>query len=121
MKCLRIFPEMWASTFRFPGSSTRNIVPGSTCVTVPSVMICSSFATGGTYSPLSFSQAALLLLASLQRDGPKVFAFLFPVPPVACRAPFFLSRKLIFVEDRAHESRRLFRKWVLLEQPEHAL
>jgi hypothetical protein len=42
IKCFRIFPEMWASTLRFPGNSTRNMVPGKTCVTVPSVMICSS-------------------------------------------------------------------------------
>jgi len=44
MKCLRIFPEICARTLRWPGRSTRNIVPGNTCVTVPSVMICSSFA-----------------------------------------------------------------------------
>jgi len=44
MKCLRILPEMCARTLRWPGRSTRNIVPGKTCVTVPSVMICSSFA-----------------------------------------------------------------------------
>src|SRR6266850_5746600 len=45
MKCLRILPEMWAKTLREPGRSTRNIVPGKTCVTVPSVTICSSFGT----------------------------------------------------------------------------
>src|SRR6266568_538404 len=44
MKCLRILPEICASTLRWPGKSTRNIVPGNTCVTVPSVTICSSFA-----------------------------------------------------------------------------
>jgi hypothetical protein len=44
MKCLRILPEICARTLRCPGRSTRNIVPGKTCVTVPSVMICSSFA-----------------------------------------------------------------------------
>jgi hypothetical protein len=42
MKCLRILPDMWASTLRWPGRSTRNIVPGNTCVTVPSVTICPS-------------------------------------------------------------------------------
>src|SRR4051812_12195037 len=45
MKCFRILPEIWARTLRFPGNSTRNIVPGNTCVTVPSVTICSSFGT----------------------------------------------------------------------------
>src|ERR1700757_4524975 len=44
MKCLRILPEICARTLRWPGRSTRNIVPGRTWVTVPSVMICSSFA-----------------------------------------------------------------------------
>ena len=44
MKCLRILPEICARTLRWPGRSTRNIVPGKTYVTVPSVMICSSFA-----------------------------------------------------------------------------
>ena len=44
IKCLRILPEICARTLRWPGRSTRNIVPGKTCVTVPSVMICSSFA-----------------------------------------------------------------------------
>ena len=43
MKCFRILPEICARTLRWPGRSTRNIVPGKTCVTVPSVMICSSF------------------------------------------------------------------------------
>src|SRR5437762_720569 len=43
MKCLRIFPEICASTLRWPGRSTRNIVPGNTCVTVPSATIGPSF------------------------------------------------------------------------------
>src|SRR5436190_2864830 len=42
MKCLRIFPEICARTVRSPGNCTRNMVPGSTWVTVPSVTICSS-------------------------------------------------------------------------------
>src|SRR5207302_8714835 len=43
MKCFRILPEICASTLRWPGRSTRNIVPGNTCVTVPSVTIGPSF------------------------------------------------------------------------------
>src|SRR5947207_7900014 len=50
MKCLRILPEICARTFRCPGSSTRNIVPGNTCVTVPSVTICSSFGIAPRYA-----------------------------------------------------------------------
>src|SRR5207248_7217530 len=45
MKCLRILPEICARTLRCPGRSTRNMVPGNTCVTVASVTICSSFGT----------------------------------------------------------------------------
>ena len=45
MKFLRIFPEMCASTSCPFGSDTRNIVPGSTCVTVPVSSIGSSFGT----------------------------------------------------------------------------
>src|SRR5213592_5206985 len=57
MKCLRILPEICARTLRWPGRSTRNIVPGKTCVTVPSVMICSSFAIARRiYSPVHASQ-----------------------------------------------------------------
>jgi len=57
MKCLRIFPEMCARTLRWPGRSTRNIVPGKTCVTVPSVMICSSFAIARRiYAPCHATQ-----------------------------------------------------------------
>src|SRR5437867_13229697 len=43
MKCLRILPEICARTLGEPGRSTRNIVPGNTCVTVPSVTIWASF------------------------------------------------------------------------------
>jgi len=57
MKCLRILPEICARTLRWPGRSTRNIVPGKTCVTVPSVMICSSFAIARRiYAPAHAAQ-----------------------------------------------------------------
>ncbi len=45
MKFLRILPEIWASTSWPFGKATRNIVPGSTCVTLPVNSIGSSFAT----------------------------------------------------------------------------
>src|SRR5512136_1582038 len=44
MKCIRIFPEIWAST-RCPfSSSTRNMAFGSVSTTVPSTSMGSSFA-----------------------------------------------------------------------------
>ena len=43
MKCLRIFPEIWAKTSWPLGSATRNIVPGRTWVTEPTSSIGSSF------------------------------------------------------------------------------
>src|ERR1700677_2241952 len=45
MKFLRILPEMCARTSCPLGSATRNMVPGNTCVTVPSNSIGSSLAT----------------------------------------------------------------------------
>ena len=56
MKCLRILPEIWARTLRCPARSTRNIVPGNTWVTVPSVTICCSFGTSGGYAGSRTSQ-----------------------------------------------------------------
>src|SRR5580765_6773378 len=45
MKCIRILPEMWASTLWPFSSSTRNIAFGSGSTTVPSTWMPSSFAT----------------------------------------------------------------------------
>ena len=45
MKFLRILPEICASTSWPLGRATRNIVPGSTCVTEPVNSIGSSFGT----------------------------------------------------------------------------
>src|SRR4051812_40815503 len=42
MKRLRMRPEIWASTMCLLGSSTRNIVPASTDLIVPSSSIASS-------------------------------------------------------------------------------
>src|SRR5258707_317491 len=56
IKCLRILPEICASTLRCPGRSTRNIVPGSTWVTVPSVTIWPSFDTRQIYSSARAAQ-----------------------------------------------------------------
>src|SRR4030095_628223 len=42
MKCMRIFPEMWASTLWPFSSSTRNIAFGSGSITVPSTWTPSS-------------------------------------------------------------------------------
>ena len=76
MKCLRILPEICARTLRWPGRSTRNIVPGKTCVTVPSVMICSSFAiarriyrASARRSRLAPSRSGSLQSAVLRRAG----------------------------------------------------
>src|SRR3954465_15112304 len=48
MKRLRILPEMWASTLCLLPSSTRNMVPASTEVILPSVSITSSTAINNT-------------------------------------------------------------------------
>ena len=46
MKCIRIFPEMCASTLCLFSNSTRNMALGSDSTTVPSMTIVSSFGLG---------------------------------------------------------------------------
>src|SRR5215468_2922076 len=53
MKCIRIFPEMCASTLWPPLSrTTRNMALGSGSMTVPSTSMASSFGTAATLSDL---------------------------------------------------------------------
>ncbi len=46
IRCIRIFPELWASTLCPFSSSTRNIALGSGSTTVPSSTMASSFGFG---------------------------------------------------------------------------
>ena len=46
MRCIRIFPELWASTLWPFSSSTRNMAFGSGSTTVPSSTIASSLGFG---------------------------------------------------------------------------
>src|SRR5690606_19537308 len=48
MKCIRIFPEIWANTLWPLSSSTRNIAFGKGSMTVPSISMTSCFAMGST-------------------------------------------------------------------------
>src|SRR5437667_6810100 len=59
MKCIRILPEMWASTLWPFSSSTRNIAFGSGSTTVPS-----------TWMPSSFARVLSLSLGHRQDLGP---------------------------------------------------
>src|SRR5215472_3357618 len=68
MKCLRILPEICASTLRLPGRSTRNIVPGKTWVTVPSVTIGPSFAIAQKYSREGNVLNCRAIIADLDED-----------------------------------------------------
>src|SRR5215208_8055079 len=110
MKCLRILPEICARTLRWPGRSTRNIVPGKTCVTVPSVMICSSFAI----APLIYAPAHVAqddgtrpvrrnyprrdLAELFQRKRWQVFAKLLTFPPSAGLAKLVHGCKTIAIK-----------------------
>src|SRR5438874_12804776 len=121
MKCLRILPEICASTLPCPGRSTRNIVPGNTCVTVPSVTICSSFATGRNILPTSASlnqrgQFAILL-ALFKRNGRQIFAQLSAFPPCASLSMFFRRSESITIQDRADIARWQIWEWVMGKQP----
>ncbi len=73
MKFFRIFPEMWASTIWPFGSFTRNIVPGKTSTTTPSLGMQSSFAIGiflyHTPCTRATRAACILLLVRLLCDG----------------------------------------------------
>src|SRR4030095_10254191 len=121
MKCLRILPEICASTLRCPGRSTRNIVPGNTCVTVPSVTICSSFATSPKHTPdqRSLNQRGkfAILLALFKRNGRQVFAQCLALPPRASLSMFFRRCESITIQDRADVARWLIWKWVMGKQP----
>src|SRR5262245_40599719 len=68
MKCIRILPEMWASTLWPFSSSTRNIAFGSGSTTVPSTWMPSSFAT----RLLAFSLGHRQDLGPLRTDGHRV-------------------------------------------------
>ena len=50
MKCIRIFPDAWASTLCPFANSTRNIAFGKFSLTVPSTSIDSFFAIQGIVS-----------------------------------------------------------------------
>src|SRR5258705_6840918 len=71
MKCMRMFPEMWASTMCLFSSSTRNIALGSGSTTVPSTWTPSSFATRPSRLPLHGARADRENLGSVppHRDG----------------------------------------------------
>src|SRR6266566_3084756 len=71
---IRIVPAICASTLRWPGRSMRNIVPGNTCVTVPSVTISPSLAMAGEY---------ILQRASFKADAPDPLKPWANIPEVA--------------------------------------
>src|SRR6202022_959451 len=120
-KCLRILPEICASTFR-PPRSTRNIVPGNTSVTVPSVTICSSFGMKERIpdsGPLNQAAGMSISAHLLPRNRRQILTELSPFPPRAGLAVFCCGRESITIGDRADIARWAFGKWVVLEQLRH--
>src|SRR5262245_31032501 len=81
MKCMRILPEMWASTWWPFSSFTRNIALGRGSTTVPSTWTPSSFATRGR-SPLHGARTRREDLGSRppHRDGVLEVRAPAPVP-----------------------------------------
>src|SRR5918994_6496594 len=63
MRCMRIFPEMWANTLWPFSSSTRNMALGRGSMTVPSRTIASS---------LDFGRGLLLVLLWVPRLGARM-------------------------------------------------
>ena len=122
MKCFRILPDMCASTLRCPGRSTRNIVPGNTWVTVPSVTICSSFDTRGIYARTFRSQLTrrLIILAQLiPRNCWQILTKLLAFPPGASLPAFFGGCEAISVKHRPDVLRRFVVKRVIRQQMGH--
>src|SRR5947207_953046 len=69
MKCIRIFPDTWASTMCLLASSTRNIVLGNASTTVPSTVMVSSFAILSSFLPREACRAAAFSTLSCQNPG----------------------------------------------------
>src|SRR6266566_1847655 len=126
MKCLRILPEIWASTLRWPGRSTRNMVPGNTWVTVPSVTICPSFdMTRNIFVNVHLSRGARvrrhtllatpvsILVQLIQRDGRQIFAEFLTFPPCARLAMFLQSGETVTVKTCSNVVRRLVWKRIV--------
>jgi hypothetical protein len=139
MKCLRILPDMWASTFRWLGRSTRNIVPGNTCVTVPSVTICPSLGIAPKYirqrpflkgSPwvssgrcrrecllreheLRPSFKFSILTELVQRYGRQIFREFLAFPPRARLAMLLHSSETVTIKACPNVARRLIWKGIV--------
>src|ERR1700731_2271260 len=145
MKCLRILPEIRASTLRWPARSTRNIVPGKTWVTVPSITICSSFGMVAKYIGEPFlsqilgrtcfcaseghasacpgrakqvppSRTNANLADVFERDAWQIFAKLLTFPPRAGFAMFLHRRETVTIKRRPNIPRRTLRKRISLKQ-----
>ena len=135
MKCFRILPEICASTLRCPGRSTRNMVPGSTWVTVPSVTICPSFDTCELYSSTPHCSTCLtnyrdvvrypkvtrgdvaLLTQLIPGDCRQIFPKFLAFPPGAALPAFLTVCKTIAIKHRSDVVGRFIRERVMLKQP----
>src|SRR5207249_4533332 len=95
------------------------IVPGNTCVTVPSVTIEASFGIGtdifSKRSPLNWLSLPRLLHV-FERNARQIFAELLAFPPRTSLSMFFSVRESITVNRRADESRRRIGKRIFVEQ-----
>src|SRR5882724_12561736 len=119
MKCFLIFPEIWARTLRWPARSTRNIVPGNTWVTVPSVTICSSFGIGQIYLTTAFLstwQILFPLTELIDRHLRQILAQLLAFPPCPGLPPLLRRRESIAEETGTNVARRRSRKGISLQQ-----
>src|SRR5439155_17006912 len=118
MKCLRILPEICASTLRWLGRSTRNIVPGSTWVTVPSVTIGPSFDIAANYT---VRHPFLRLAQLIQGDRRQIFPKLLTFPPRAVLPKLAHSRESVTIKHCADVARRPLWEWVMRKQPAHVV
>ena len=124
MKCFRILPDIWARTLRWPGRSTRNIVPGNTCVTVPSVTICPSFDIAWIIllnaSRSNWRDRESPILSDLiKRHRGEIFSKFLALPPCSGLSMFARGRETVAIKHSADVARRFVREWILREQPAH--
>jgi hypothetical protein len=114
IKCLRILPEIWARTLRRPGRSTRNIVPGNTCVTVPSVMIGPSLGIARKYIRERASLKISPILAQLfKRYCRQIFPKFLALPPCASLAMFGHGRETVAIKTCPNVAGRLIWKRIV--------
>src|SRR5437773_12554450 len=97
------------------------MVPGKTWVTVPSVMICSSFAIVRRIYPggASLSRRAPFSTELVQRERWQIFAKLLAFPPRPSLAKLVHCCEAVSIKHPPDVARRFIGEWVACERAAH--